>query len=473
MDDLERDAMPSEFVKQIHQALKSWHAPHTGEDLDTLLLARQVQGEGNSASPRLVSNKILIAGLDSLKQVDPAAFELLQRRFLNRETAREIAYRFNMSEDVIYQQQRAAIAGLARSIWQQEIALRKLQAQRLMRRLEPPTYTRLFGVTEILADIRTWLESAAAPWIFSLEGMGGVGKTALADLLARNLAQDVHFQEVAWISVRQRLFQMPGVVETHSTLSSLSLLELVERLIDQFDLLHLKRQSDTEKLLGVKTFLKTQPCLVIVDNLESVVDYRTLVAQLRDLTNPSKFVITTRYSVRGESGVHIITLPGLSCPDTLQFIRYEATQQGLHELATASDTVLTPIYDLTRGNPLATKLVVGQVHTFALATVLERLGGIAAHPATELLDFLYADAWSLLDQKQRQVLRAMLLTPDGGGHIEHISAASGLDIGETASCLQRLAILALVNITGGLHERRYALHHLMRTFVAGQSDIEL
>lgn len=472
MDELARDVMPSEFVKQIHQALKSWHALHGEEDLGALLLARQARAARDSASPRLISNQILIAGLDDLKQIDPAACELLQRRFLNKETAREIAYRFNMSEEVIYQQQRAAIAGLARLIWQQEMELRKRQAQRLVRRLEPPTYTRLFGVAEILTDLRARLESAAPPWLFSLEGMGGVGKTALSDLLARDLAEGVHFQEIAWISVRQRLFRMSGAVETHSTLSSLSLPELVERLIDQFDLNHLKRQSDAEKLSGVKTFLKTQPCLVIVDNIESLADYRALVAQLRDLTNPSKFLITTRYSVRGESGVYIVTLPGLSYPDTVQFIRYEATQQGLHELATASDTVLAPIYNFTRGNPLATKLVVGQVHTFALSTVLERLSGIADHPNTALLDFLYADAWSLLDQKQRQVLQAMLLTPDAGGHLEQISAASGLDIGETASCLHHLAILSLLNVTGGLNERRYALHHLTRTFVARQSHVE-
>jgi hypothetical protein len=472
MDDLERDVMPAEFAKQIHQALKSWHASHDGESLDTLLLARQLRAANDSLSVRLISNQVLIAGLDDLKQVDPAAAELLQRRFLNKETAREIAYRFNMSEDVIYQQQRVALAGLTRLIWRQEMALRERQAQRLTRRLEPPTYTRLFGVAELLADVRARLENTKPPWILSLEGMGGVGKTALSDLLARNLAQRVHFQEIAWISVRQRLFRLSSGVETSSTPPSLSLLELIDRLIDQFELRHLKRQSDAEKLLGVKAFLKAQPCLIIVDNLESLADYRVLVAQLRDLTNPSKFVITTRYSVRGESGVYIMRLPGLSYADTLHFIRYEATQQGLHELAAADDGVLASIYDLTRGNPLATKLVVGQVHTFALTTVLERLSGIADHPDTELLDFLYADAWSLLDQKQRQVLKAMLLTPAGGGQIEHIAASASLDMGETVGSLQRLAILSLVNITGGLSERRYALHHLMRTFVARQSEIE-
>ena len=73
--------------------------------------------------PRLISNQILMNGLDRLKQTDGEATELLQRRFLNRETALEVAYSRNLSEDVVFQRQRAAITHLARVIWSQEMEL--------------------------------------------------------------------------------------------------------------------------------------------------------------------------------------------------------------------------------------------------------------------------------------------------------------------------------------------------------------
>lgn len=464
--------MPADFQNHIHQALKSWHRPHTDGALNTLLLVQQMRMQHDAASQRLISNQVLMEGLDRLKSIDPEAFDLLQRRFLNRETAREIAYRFNVGEDVIYQRQRTAIEQLSQVIWEQEIKLRDERAQRIATHLEPPMYTRLFGVSEIIAQVREKLENSAAPWMLALEGMGGIGKTSLADALARELAYEVHFQDIAWVTARQRLFRLAGHVEVLANLPDLTLTRLTEHLIEQFELNALKRQSDVEKFMGLKAYLKARPCLIIIDNLETVDNYHALVAQLKELMNPSKFLITTRYSLRGESDVYIVPLSGLSFEDTVRLVRYEAETQGLRELAAAPEGVLEPIYTLTHGNPLAIKLIVGQVHTFALSVVLEHLREVADQPTGELLDFLYADAWRILDQKQRRVLQAMLLTPDCGGQIEQISAAAGLDMGETASCLHRLATLSLVNISGGLNERRYVLHHLTRTFFMHQSHAE-
>lgn len=465
--------MPKGFPLHIHQALKSWHKQHADGVLDTLLLARQMRAKRDTASLRLVSNQILIEGLDCLKHVNPEAFDLLQRRFLNKETAREIAYRFNLGEDVIYQRQRVAIEQLSQVIWQQEMELRRCHAQRIMTHLEPSTYTKLFGVDAAIAQVREKLENSTSPWILTLEGMGGIGKTSLADALARNLAYSVHFQNIAWVSARQRLFRLSGAIEVLPYSPNLTFTMLIDQLIDQFELVELKRRTEAEKLIGVKAYLKVRPNLVIVDNLETVDDYRTLVIQLRELMNPSKFLVTTRYSLRGESGVYVVSLQGLSFEDTIHLVRYEAETQGLLELAAAPEDVLEPIYQLTRGNPLATKLVVGQVHTFALSTVLKRLHETADQSTTDLMNFLYIDAWRVLDQTHRQVLKAMLLTPDNGGQIEQISTAAGLDIGETASCLHRLATLSLVNVIGGLNDRRYALHYLTRAFVAHQSHVEL
>lgn len=471
-DPLSNLDMPKDFALHVHQALKSWHKQQADGVLDTLLLARQMRVKRDTASLRLVSNQILIEGLDRLEHVNPEAFDLLQRRFLNKETAREIAYRFNLGEDVIYQRQRGAIEQLAQVIWQQEMELRHCHAQRIMTHLEPPTYTKLFGVDAAITQVREKLENSTSPWILTLEGMGGIGKTSLADALARNLAYSVHFQNIAWISARQRLFRLSGAIESLPHLPSLTFAMLIDQLIDQFELVELKRRTEAEKLTGVKAYLKARPNLVIVDNLETVDDYRALVMQLRELMNPSKFLITTRYSLRGESDVYVVSLQGLSFEDTLHLVRYEAETQGLLELATAPEGVLEPIYQLTRGNPLATKLVVGQVHTFALSTVLKRLHEAADQSTADLMNFLYVDAWRILDQTHRQVLKAMLLTPDNGGQIEQISTAAGLDTGETASCLHRLATLSLVNVLGGLNDRRYALHYLTRAFVAQQSHVE-
>lgn len=458
--------MPEGFAKRIHHALRAWHARHTDDALTDLLLAYQIRVEREGATPRLISNEILMDGLDRMKQVDEEAADLLQRRFLNRETALEVAHRRNLSEDVVFQRQRAAIAQLAQVIWGQELELRQRQVRQIEARLEPPTYSQLFGVAEKMAEVRARLESASEPWLVALEGLGGIGKTSLADALARELACEVHFREIGWISARRRLFRLSGDIETLANRPDLTLADMVDRLIDQFELMGLRRRSDADKLAGLKDFLKSETCLVVIDNLETAADYRSLVPQLRRLVNPSKFLITTRYSLRDVSGVYILTLGQLSRDDTLALIRHEAETRGLQELADTPETELEQIHDVTGGNPLATKLLIGQVHTLSLPAALARFSAARGKPVKELLYFIYDAAWQTLNQDSRRVLQAMLLVTEEGGRLEQIAAASELDKDNTATCLQRLVTLSLVNVGGSLQERRYSLHQLTQTFVA-------
>lgn len=462
--------MPEGFTQRVHQALRAWHARHTKGMLTGLLLAQQIRNAQEGVGSRLISNQILMIGLDHLKQANEESADLLERRFLNRETAQEVAYKRNLSEDVIFQRQRAAIAQLAWVIWNQEIELRQRRARQIDARLESPTYSQLFGVAERMAEVRVQLERASEPWLIALEGLGGIGKTALADALARELAYGIHFYEIGWVSARRRLFRLSGDIEMLTDQPDFTRTELIDRLIDQFELMGLRRRSDAEKRAGVRDFFRSQPCLVVIDNLETAKDYGALVPLLRGWINPSKFLITTRRSLRDVSGVYVVTLRQLSLDDTLALIRHEAQTRGLHELANAPEAELEQIYHVTGGNPLATKLIIGQIHTLSLPAALARFSAAKGKPIEELLAFIYVNAWQALDQNSRRVLQAMLLVTEEGGRLEQIAATTELDEDETAACLHRLATLSLVNVGGGLKERRYSLHQLTQTFLARKSS---
>jgi hypothetical protein len=462
--------MPQDFAERVHQALRVYHAQHVEGVLDDLLLAHDMQARLEVATPRLITNQILLDGLDCLERSDKQASDLLQRRFLNQETAREVAHKRNVSEDVIYQRQRVAIEQLAQMIWGQELTLRQKRVRKIETRLEPPTYTRLFGVDEKMAEIRALLESGSEPWVIALEGLGGIGKTTLADALVRDLACGPRFREIGWVSARRRLFRLSGKVESQNDRPDLTLTELVDRVVDQFELPALRHRSDAEKLAGLRDFLRSQPCMVVVDNLETVADYHALVPQLAGLANPTKFLITARHSLRDVSGVYVSTLKHLSRQDTLALVRLDASTRGLGELAEATEADLEPIYAVTGGNPLATKLLVGQVHTLSLPVALERFAGAKGRPVGELLAFIYEAAWQSLGEDCRRVLQALLLVSVEGGRLAQVAAAAELDADDAATCLHRLATLSLVDVGGSLQERRYALHQLTHTFVAQQSS---
>lgn len=459
--------MPADFTQRIHLALRSWHSQKTEGALEHLLLAQQIKLERAGATSRLIGNYVLLNGIEELRQSDEEAADILQSRFLNQETAQAVGFRRNLSEDIIFQRQRTAIEKLAEVIWNQEQIIIKQRSARIEARLEIPTYTKLFGVTEKLAEIRALLEADGEPTVVALEGMGGLGKTSLADALARQFAGTPRFEEIGWISARQHLFHLSGQIDTLNT-NSLTLTELVDELIEQFELRGLTHAADAEKLIGIKDFLKSKSCLVIVDNLETVENYSTLVLQLTGLTNPSKFLITTRSSLRDLSGVYIMPLKQLTRDDALALIYHEAKTRGLSELAHAPEAEVEPIYKITGGNPLAIKLILGQVHSLSLSLVISRFNDVKGKPVEELLDFLYATVWKTLNPQDRRILQAMLLIADEG-RLEQIAAAAGVSEDDAAAYLHRLTGFSLVNVSGTLHEKRYSIHQLAQAFIARQS----
>jgi hypothetical protein len=111
----------------------------------------------------------------------------------------------------------------------------------------------------------------------------------------------------------------------------------------------------------------------VIDNLETVTDYQALLPTLRELANPSKFLLTSRHSLRAHPDVFCLNLEELNQADTIRLIRYEAKVRGLSMLLNADDTQLQRIYEVVGGNPLALKLVIGQIAVLSLSQVLENL----------------------------------------------------------------------------------------------------
>jgi len=325
-----------------------------------------------------------------------------------------------------------------------------------------PPETHLFGIQENLDILLERLTAAGAPWLVSIEGMGGIGKTALANAVIRRAELAGRFQGVAWVSAKQRAY-FPGLGWQDEAAPALTVETLVGALLEQLGQGIPLAQSLQEKKIALTCLLKQTPYLVVIDNLETVVDYQALVPLLLELANPGKILLTSRHSLCVYPDIFCLTLAALNQADTFELIRYEAHLRGQTALVNATEAQLAGIYEVVGGNPLALKLVVGQTAFLPLSQVLDNLKTARGKSITDLYTFIYWQAWHILEDASQQTLLVMPMAQEGT--LPQLLTLSRLEPAKLHQALAQLITLSLVQVKGDLEERRYFIHRLTETFL--------
>ncbi|MEM7130632.1 MAG: BTAD domain-containing putative transcriptional regulator [Chloroflexota bacterium] len=360
----------------------------------------------------------------------------------------------------------------------------------ILSRLDPMPDQKLFGIERARLRLMEVLLSQERPWLMAIDGIGGIGKTTLATLLIHKFlgmgdqeegigvpgvetgAQGSHggFENIAWVSAKQEEFRpavgIAAVGNGETGKPALDVESLTDGLLEQLMVRPPLTASSEEKQTTLLNLLKAQPILVVVDNLETVADYQALVPYLRQLANPSKFLITTRFSLQSYSDIFCYSLTELEEADALAFLRHEAEVRNIGRLANASHDQLADIYRVVGGNPLALKLVIGQVSFLSLSQVLENLQEAQGKRIDQLYVYIYWQAWEMLDDMARQLFLSMPAVDDGT--FMELSFASALDPDEMQDALSQLMNLSLVQVGGDLDEPRYRLHRLTETFLMNE-----
>lgn len=324
--------------------------------------------------------------------------------------------------------------------------------------LPPPSYTRLFGVDGVIDTLCEKLISSSSPWIISIVGLGGIGKTAVADAVARRLIQDTYFERVVWISA-ESLSTTPADISSSFAFDAWTL-AIGEQVVPQ----GLERGVPERRLVQVRNQLKMLSHLIVIDNLEGEKQTTYLLDQLNDLARPSKFLLTARHHPPPEANVFIFPMWGLSTADALTLLRDQASSISV-DFSHFSDDELKGVCDLVGGHPLALRLTPKLTMIQSLPQIRASLRQRQAGYIDRLYQTIYEKLWQTLTSYEKQLMQVMPLVAYIGTQPKHLIAISGLNEEQFWSAITELTDKCFIELRGTIHERRYGIHNLTEQFL--------
>lgn len=346
---------PAEWVvvseDDVQKALHLWHGGEKDRwPLAHLRLGLQIAAEQElldslADSGMAVQNRtILNLGLEHLGALSPGFEELLRQRFEHLQEVQILANSRNVVRGTIQYRQKQAISQLTKILNQLEREANQEWREQMVARLALPSYTELVGVSKPRQTLVEALLEENKHFIVAIDGLGGLGKTALADRVTRDTLHTVRFDETVWITAKQTHLSTRGRLQIDTTRPVLTFPMLVDELAAKLEQLEDFRGPQIQKQRLIQRLLKERPCLVIIDNLETVADHKALIPELQQWQNPSKFLITSRIRLLDHPGVFSISLQELEETAVYQLLRLEAAKVGFAVLENASDNELKPIY---------------------------------------------------------------------------------------------------------------------------------
>ncbi len=452
-----------ELQTAIHAALASWGKPpsDTESSLNQLLLVQNKcdpQDQNFPPARRQAVDQVLLDGLQKLEEQDKVGAAVLHGRFRDGKITRQVAQEMHASPDQVNRWQRAALEQLAQLLYHQEQALRAELTATLLDDLPPAPYSELFGFGDQRQAILEQLIRPESSWILAITGIGGIGKTSLADFVARQAAYHLAYGRILWLRVENQ--PLSGAVIDPEKAYGLLLADLARKVLPGSG-------GDASALQAsrLRQILQASPHLIVVDNLETAVHIDYFAQQLAAFTNPSRFLLTSRARPSGNTAVYVHSLPELTAAEAAALLRRHAADIGLPELADAPDETYAAIYAVTGGNPLALKLVASLAATLPLPQILADLPHSRLGPVEELYRHIYWRTWRTLSAEAQMLLQAMPLVATSGALPLQMQAISGLEDGLFWTAVQELTTRSLLEIQGSLQQRRYGIHRLTETFL--------
>jgi tetratricopeptide (TPR) repeat protein len=329
--------------------------------------------------------------------------------------------------------------------------------------LPQPDYSIFIGREKELAQVHRILRPYphSQEHLVTIDGVGGVGKSALALEVAHRYLRDYErlpkgerFEAIIWTSAKAVVLTADGIASRPQITRTLDDIYTTISIVLELEEITRARPEERDGL--VTKALARQRTLLIVDNLETIDDERANTF-LRELPAPTKAIVTTRHRI---DVAYPVRLVGMSWEEAQELITRECEKKGVGLI----EEHMHGLYDRTGGVPLALVWSVAQMgYGYSPDEVLRRLG----NPQGDIARFCFHSTIERIRGKSayRILLALAVFATDASREALGCVAGFGEDMLSRDEGLVELEKLSLANKRDG----RFSLLPLTKAYAISLS----